>query len=1096
MVQLVVVNEPVEIYLTPTDQRTNEQGVKVYRDRDGRWVDIRDTDRISPGMLVSVDGIVYRVSENRTEFTVTLYRKHNLPDGRYLLEFPGKRYMLVEKNTVSMISGGRFRDLSSKATSVEVELQISRKIIDRNREIRAKQSQPESRSEPQMNRDTPQNSQQPKPSDSQTGRGREQEQKPEPQQTPKPSPPPQTTGGQGRDQSNRIRREELLLFTTGARVISGLDFPDDRTAYGKRFRDWIDAANRVTGGKFLRELIRATGLSENNLRSLENLTLGEILEARNDLFRILSKRDITEEDIRALRSKYSDALLTLLLRTVTGDRELSVNSLNEIVRYLNSDEYRARRDEIGRISRTAGQLLDQKNVIERYYFMKHAWPAIQQMQGMRYVDRNNFDEFRLDSDLGRRTLETFLRERSANPYLLYKYGLPFLVNTTRSYDNLMAMLDVVEQVNRGIANASDGFGLNRLEQHRYYTMELPRIIASIYSNYAAALQSRVGSTIAGLENFQRNLMRYTSSPSGLSFDELRSVGELIDGFVRSGQEFRIPTDSFNTRGNTRASPLLTKPDIDLVKQGIIQNVSSLATRYNRGAGYYFNVSNEWLGIYGELFYESTERSGSGTGRVELRGTVSRVALEANGSTLRLIARDLEVLGNRTSASVAISPERVSGEIEAELDQVFGGANVGVVFERSGENFRGILYAKIDGNWYRIGIVDRSWLIGMDVVIPGLANGILDVKIGDNNRVAGVLGLSMPQLSIYTNLTNEDLNAIAAYLIDGNQLAVSSILTGEVRAPNLVYAGFYNGNAFVGGQYIGKDFAVSGMGVVGRGVGLELTFANRNIILSGSYANFGNLSSIAAAIRGEIGGYDGFAAFVASGERMFLGIGVSNNNMMLQAYRMSRVDPSIFGLYSEFFRDATTVTGVYAAFGGRGYGEVILAHLPQEVRVLIGGGVVLERDTEISGSIGIGSSPVYTLRAIFPVGVYMAALAYMYKSNKHIFTASLENRNWLFGFSYSNNMIGMKVRYGDQEGVIEAYGTVEEGRLGGAGSYGLYLNEGMFLQFTGATENLTAWYLGLVARTMGEGRSIEIELGAGGSGEARRIRLRVRALYEF
>lgn len=1065
MVQVnAVAVEPKEVYLKPTDEFVNEKGVKVYDN--GKWVELKDSRQLKPGAKISVDGHVYVVTDQKTDYTVSMYNKYTLADGRMVYELPGKRYLLVSGNSQSSISEARFKTLIESARSVETIVYVSNSVYQHNKQ-KDKPSQPS------------------------------EQQKTDPRQEQRATPQPARQEQKPQSTSQMSRQETARFLHTGAYLLSGIDiYVNDPTLYSRTFGEWLDEVDRATGGKYSKSLMEALGINSKQLEELRSKSLAEIMAARRDLGSLLTSKSAKESDLDTLRARYGDALLLVLLRATTGDRNLTLDDVREAIRFVGSDTYRSAHREIRDISARAADQLEQKNILERYYFVKYAWPAIKRMDGMSYVENNAYMEFSLNSTKGAQFLERVLGQNFSNNYLSYRYGLPFMIRTNSSFDNLIAMLSAVEQVNLGIMNNPTALGLNRMEQFRYYTSELPRIVASLYANYAAALEPRLRSGLFG--DFESRLRRYTSAASGLRFDQVEEVAKIIEDFVRAGKDLRIPSDNtFGARGNVRASPVLREPQLNLLTQGLILNMGQLISRYNPNAGYFFSLPQEWLDLRGNLYYEATESSARGSGRVELRGTRSYIATSIDDDRLQFLARNIDMLKELRGT---VSPTRVEVELEAQLDREFRGANVGVVFRRENGKMEGILYAKIDGNWYRIGRVDNSWLLGMDVVIPGLANAIGEVRVGDSGSVVGSIGIAMPQLSGWVVKTEEDLLAIGAYLLNGNQLAAGTFANQNVTAPNLVYAGFYNGNVLLGGQYLTKDYSISGMGILGNGLGMEVTFGTRTIVLQGGYANFDGLSSVYGAAKATIGDMSVFAAYIASGERMFMGAAMERDGFALQAYRMSKVDPKIFGMYSNFFKDASSFTGAIALWG-RNYAELIVAQTPEDLRILLGGGYSVD-SVELSGAVGFGNGEgMIAAGATLPIGIWLASAGVLYQSNKLLFSASAQNQQWFFGAAYntSTGVLVVKVGYGDSDRIIVVYKSFSDRSIGVIGECGFFLNEAIFLSLSAAyaTGESGGWYVGARASYNQANSNLNVEIRSGKrGGEESRFTIVVGMVYAF
>lgn len=1023
-------------YLTPTEERTNLKGVKVLKD--GKWVDIKE---LKVNDKVSIDGLIYIVTDSKTNYSLTLYEKYSLKDGKVIYNI-GDSYILLENGRQTSISKSRFKQLTSGLTP-ELVIQPSSSALELSKKA-SLDSKPSS-----------------KQADS---------------STPKQATLESSTTPQGTSSKQTSSNLKSVLFLSSILYDSTL-YPRDNRVVTTPVKEVLDQLPN------LRETLKkATGISD--LSEIENLTLADLLSARENLEALLKSRNPTKEELDKLINKYGKTVILFLIRTYTGDKELELNELYQALDYLNSLEYRKRVQSLNNISSKAEELLNNKSWLERYYFVKYLYSTLMSnINGMSYVE--NGERYVIDfNNPGKKEqlfLNRLLEGNFNNNYLSYKYGVPFLAKISSSFDNFIASVEVVERLMLGIANSVESLGLNRLEQYRYYSEELPRIVAGLYSNYAAAIDI----------NINRGLSRFFTSPRGLNFQELMSVGEIIKNFVDQGKGVELPADgSFRVTGKTRVSPQVRVPDPELITQGILLNITHLATRYNRRAGYFFNLSgNTWEELRANLYYEATQSGARGTGRAELVGTTSRIIAEVNGEEISFIARNIELLDNRINSRVSFSPKRVEAELEAELDSRFRGANVGVVFRRLENRFEGILYAKIDGNWYRLGYVDNGWLLGMDVLIPGFAAALAEVKVGETG-VVGSVGIAMPSLSGYVVKTENDLKAIAAYLLNGNQLAAGAFLDRNVTAPNLVYAGFYNNNIILGGQYLSRDFTVSGYGVVGNGLGVEITLGTRGVVASGTYMNLDGVSQIAAGVKTSLNGYDIFLAYGAMGDSYLLAGGFDKGDLSLQLFRLSRVNPSIFGPYARFFQNTLGISGAYAAFGG-GYLEGILS---DDMKLLLGGGI--KRDSfELNTSIGIGGQETLVAGQVsIPLGVWLASIGALYQENSLMFAGSLENSNWFLGFAHKEGANYLKVRYRDQDRMIGVYSSLKDGSIGVLGEYGFWLNEGLFANIKAGIDNgeTLGYYLGAGVKA----KDIQAELGYGGYNDKYRFLIRARAVYRF
>lgn len=1050
--ELSDVNQAGVVYLTPNEQNNGTKGVKVYKD--GRWEDVKSISQLAPGNKVSIDGIVYTVTTSKTDYTITFLKKYKLESGAIVYELPGDKYYVVDKDKQYTISKSRFQNMVKGVVS-EVEIRIAPAILEYNKTVERKQ--PSSK---------PIQTEQPRTSEQATrqdGHKRTDEQLP---------------------RQSQQQLDTKALLTHSSLITTSQIYIRDEVYYNTSLRQVWDELDRVTGGIYRTTMSKATGLSLDQLKQLEKYTLVDILALRRELESFLKSPNSKELD--ALINKYGDVAVTFMLRTLTGDRELDVKTLEQAMDYVKSNEYGERVRHLTSISINVERLLEQKSLLERYYFVKYVYDALMNnINGMEYIEGGQVKTINLNNpgnkekELVERLLGNF-----NNPYLSYKYGLPFLAKTTGSFDNLVASLEIVERVMLGINNSTDSLGLNRLEQYRYYSEELPRIIAGLYQNYANAVSNLIGRRITA------DFGNFVSSSPGLGFHELMTVGDIISDFVKRGKNVDIPPDAaFGTRGSTRASPTLTVPDPDLITQGILMNTSQLATRYNRAGGYFFKLpSNTWEQLRANVYVESTERSHTGSGTFELIGTRSMIIGKVDNDEISFIGRNLELLNAVLQGNLKISPNRVSGELEAELDRRFGGANVGVVFKHEKDKFNGILYAKINGNWYQLGYVDNAWVAGMDVLIPGFAAMVGNVKVGEGG-IVGSIGIAMQELSAYVLKNEQDLIAIAAYLLNGNQLAAGSFLGKQVTAPNIVYGGIYNGNIVTGGQYLSKDTVVSGFGIIGNGVGLRLSVGTSNFAMTGSYLDLGGLSQIAAGVKTRLNSYNLFALYASRGDEVLMGGGLHNNDMSLQLFRMSRAKPEIFGSYSGFFQGVQGVTGAYVTFG-RTYLEGILG---DDLRMLFGAGIRVE-DVEVQGAVGIGNGTMVAARTSFPLGVYLVSLGLLYDQNKPLFAASAQNNNWFFGAAYNQDKLYLKTRYRDEDRTIEVYGNLGS-ETGILGKYVFLLDQKIFANITAGVSNnngVLGWYIGGGVRN----DNLDINVGYGREGESYRLRLSARAVFNI
>lgn len=1053
--QIEILDNVKTIYLTPTEQYSGIKGIKLYID--GKWQDIKFLSQLRPGDTVSIDGVVYKVTTSKTEYSISSTKKYTLPNGAIAYELPD-RYYIVENNRQYTVSESRFRNMTKDITP-EIIIRISQTIQDYNKAFEQKRA----KSAEERQHDVI-------PRQEEATKAKHGEEKKE-------------TSSSGQEKLN-----VKALLTYSSIITMSSIYIRDEIYYNTKLKDIWDELDRKTDGQYRRVLSKATGLSFEDLKKLEEYSLTDLLSVRRDIetFLISSNQENLDKLLR-----HDPVLLNFILRTLTGDKEISSETLRQALDYVQSLEYRKRVTDLSRIYTYAEQELEKKSLLERYYFVKYAYEAIfQEINGMEYIENGQVKtiDFSNPGQKEKDILERLLRGNFNNNLLAYKYGLTFLSKTTRSFDNLVTSLEVVERVMLGISNSPESFGLNRLEQHRYYTEELPRITTSLYQNYASAVSSMLN------RNLNTRIGNFVKSSSGLRFQDLMTVGDQIKEFVQSGKEIRpIPDAAFSSGGNVRASPRLQVPDPELITQGLLLNTSQLATRYSRSSGYFFKLpSNTWEQLRANIRYEATESNAVGSGRAELIGTRSTIIAEVNNQEIAFIARNIELLNQLMSGQIRFSPGRVSGELEAELDQRFGGANLGVVFRQENGKFNGILYAKISGNWYQLGYVDNSWIAGMDVLIPGFAAIVGNVKVGEKG-IVGSIGISMPELSAYVIKDEKDLSAIAAYLLNGNQLAAGSFLGKQVMAPSLVYGGFYNSNIVAGGQYLSKDMVVSGFGIIGNGVGLKVSLGTSNFAITGNYIDLNGLSQIAAGVKTRLNDYNLFALYAATGENVLIGGGLSNNDMSLQLFRMSKADPIMFGQYSRFFQGVQGITGAYAAFGSN-YLEALLT---DDLRILFGGGIVL-RDVEVQAAAGINNGlSVAAAQVTFPLGIYLISLGALYDSNKTIFSVSAQNGPMFFGAAYNQNkdVLVLKVRYRDNDREVNVWGNLGNER-GIAASYGFWLNQRLFANLTAGLSNegdLTGYYLGVGLRSTD---NLELDLGYGSLGERYRIRLSAKAVFKF
>ncbi|MEM1893742.1 MAG: hypothetical protein QXV16_01095, partial [Candidatus Anstonellales archaeon] len=288
MVQInAVAVEPKEVYLKPTDEFVNEKGVKVYDN--GKWVELKDSRQLKPGAKISVDGHVYVVTDQKTDYTVSMYNKYTLADGRTVYELPGKRYLLVSGNSQSSISEARFKTLIESARSVETIVYVSNSVYQHNKQ-KDKPSQPS------------------------------EQQKTDPRQEQRATPQPTSQEQKPQSTSQMSRQETARFLHTGAYLLSGIDiYVNDPALYSRTFGEWLDEVDKATGGKYSKSLMEALGIDSKQLEELRSKSLAEIMAARRDLGGLLTSKSVKESDLDTLRGRYGDALLLVLLRATTGD---------------------------------------------------------------------------------------------------------------------------------------------------------------------------------------------------------------------------------------------------------------------------------------------------------------------------------------------------------------------------------------------------------------------------------------------------------------------------------------------------------------------------------------------------------------------------------------------------------------------------------------------------------------------------------------------------------------------------------------------------------------------------------------------------------